>query len=83
LRHYATSWKVAGSNPDEVIGFLSIDLILPPSKDNSTCCRGNTHKPGAYGSQKLKVDHEHEGQAAERKTPGYIYKNDDTPCEVK
>jgi hypothetical protein len=26
LRHYATSWKVAGSIPDEVIGF---DLILP------------------------------------------------------
>jgi hypothetical protein len=28
LRHYATSRKVAGSSPDEVIGF-SIDLILP------------------------------------------------------
>jgi hypothetical protein len=28
LRHYATSRKVAGSIPDEVIGF-SIDLILP------------------------------------------------------
>jgi hypothetical protein len=23
LRHYATSWKVAGSIPDEVIGFLN------------------------------------------------------------
>jgi hypothetical protein len=30
LRHYATSWKVAGSSPGEVIGFFfSIDLILP------------------------------------------------------
>jgi hypothetical protein len=27
--HYATSRKVAGSIPDEVIGFFSIDLILP------------------------------------------------------
>jgi hypothetical protein len=26
--HYAASWKVAGSNPDEVIGFFSIGLIL-------------------------------------------------------
>jgi hypothetical protein len=23
LRHYATSWKVAGSIPDEVIGFFN------------------------------------------------------------
>jgi hypothetical protein len=29
LRHYATSRKVAGSNPDEVTGFFSICLILP------------------------------------------------------
>jgi hypothetical protein len=29
LRLYAISQKVAGSNTDEVIGFLSIDLILP------------------------------------------------------
>jgi hypothetical protein len=29
LGHYATSRKVAGSIPDEVIGFLSIHLILP------------------------------------------------------
>jgi hypothetical protein len=29
LRHYATSRKVAGSNPDEVDFFFSIDLILP------------------------------------------------------
>jgi hypothetical protein len=28
-RHYATSRKVAGSIPDEVIGFFSIYLILP------------------------------------------------------
>jgi hypothetical protein len=27
--YYATSRKAAGSSPDEVIGFLSIDLILP------------------------------------------------------
>jgi hypothetical protein len=27
LKHYATSRKVAGSSPDEVIGFFSIDLI--------------------------------------------------------
>jgi hypothetical protein len=27
--HYHTSRKVAGSSPDEVIGFFSIDLILP------------------------------------------------------
>jgi hypothetical protein len=24
LRHYATSWKVAGSIPDEVIGFFNL-----------------------------------------------------------
>jgi hypothetical protein len=29
MRHYATSQKVAGSIPDEVIGFFSIDVILP------------------------------------------------------
>jgi hypothetical protein len=29
LRHFATSRKVAGSIPDEVIGFFSIDLIFP------------------------------------------------------
>jgi hypothetical protein len=29
MRGYATSQKVAGSSPDEVIGFFSIDLILP------------------------------------------------------
>jgi hypothetical protein len=28
LRHYGTSRKVSGSNPDEVIGFFSIDLVL-------------------------------------------------------
>jgi hypothetical protein len=28
LRHYAKSWKVAGSITDEVTGFL-VDLILP------------------------------------------------------
>jgi hypothetical protein len=27
--HYATSRKVAGSIPDEVIGFFSIDVFLP------------------------------------------------------
>jgi hypothetical protein len=30
LRDYATSRKVAGSIPDEVIGFFSIDLNLQP-----------------------------------------------------
>jgi hypothetical protein len=29
LRHYAASQKVMGSSPEEVIGFFSIDLILP------------------------------------------------------
>jgi hypothetical protein len=29
LRHYATSWMVAGSSPDEVIQFVSIYLIFP------------------------------------------------------
>jgi hypothetical protein len=29
LRHYATSWTVTGSIPDEVLGFFSIYLILP------------------------------------------------------
>jgi hypothetical protein len=29
LRHCATSWKVAGSRPDEVNYFFSIYLILP------------------------------------------------------
>jgi hypothetical protein len=26
---YATSRKVAGSSPDEVIGFVSVDLLFP------------------------------------------------------
>jgi hypothetical protein len=34
LRLYATIRKVAGSIPDEVIGFFSIDLILPASNRN-------------------------------------------------
>jgi hypothetical protein len=29
LRHYITSWKVAGSRPDELIEYFSIYLILP------------------------------------------------------
>jgi hypothetical protein len=29
LRHYATSWKFAGSTPDEMNEFFSIYLILP------------------------------------------------------
>jgi hypothetical protein len=29
LRHYATSWRVAGSRPDEMNNFFSIYLILP------------------------------------------------------
>jgi hypothetical protein len=29
LRNYATSWKVVGSRPNEVIEFFSIYLILP------------------------------------------------------
>jgi hypothetical protein len=29
LSNYATSWKVAGSRPDEVNEFFSIFLILP------------------------------------------------------
>jgi hypothetical protein len=29
MEHYATSRKVAGSSPDEVIECFSIDLILP------------------------------------------------------
>jgi hypothetical protein len=46
----------------------SLPLMFMTSKDNTTRCGGNTHKPGAYGSQKLKVDHEREGQAAEKNT---------------
>jgi hypothetical protein len=26
LGHYAKSWKVAGSNPDEVIGFFNLPI---------------------------------------------------------
>jgi hypothetical protein len=44
------------------------------SLDNTTRCGGSTHKPGAYGSQKLKVDHEREGQAAEKNTLIYLRK---------
>jgi hypothetical protein len=29
MRRYAASRKIAGSNPDEVIEFLSVYLILP------------------------------------------------------
>jgi hypothetical protein len=29
LRHYATSWKVVGSRPDEVNDLFSIYVILP------------------------------------------------------
>jgi hypothetical protein len=34
LRGYATNQKVMGSSSDEVIGFFSIDLILPASNRN-------------------------------------------------
>jgi hypothetical protein len=37
LRHYAASRKVAGSNPDEVIGFLNW-----PNPSSHTMARGST-----------------------------------------
>jgi hypothetical protein len=37
LRHYATSWKVAGSIPDEVIGFLNW-----PNPSSRTMAMGST-----------------------------------------
>jgi hypothetical protein len=37
LRHYATSWKVAGSIPDEVIGFFS-----SPNPSSRAMARGST-----------------------------------------
>jgi hypothetical protein len=30
LRHYATSWKIADSNPDEVIGFFNWPIVPAP-----------------------------------------------------
>jgi hypothetical protein len=40
------------------LGSLPLTFMTNTIKDNTTCCGGSTHKPGAYGSQKLKVDHE-------------------------
>jgi hypothetical protein len=37
LRHYATSWKVAGSIPDEAIGFFNC-----PNPSNRTLVLGST-----------------------------------------
>jgi hypothetical protein len=60
LRHYATSWKVAGSIPDEVIGFFSW-----PDPFSWTMALGSTkpltemstrNHPGGIGQPVRKAD---------------------------
>jgi hypothetical protein len=45
----ATSWKIAGSRPDEVIGFFSIYLILPAALGPVVCSVSNRNE---YQKQK-------------------------------
>jgi hypothetical protein len=49
LKHYATSQKVAGSNPEEVIEFFSIYLILPAALGPGVYSASNRNK---YQKQK-------------------------------
>jgi hypothetical protein len=48
LRHYATSWKIAGLRPDEVTVF-SIYLILPATLDPGVYSASNRNE---YQKQK-------------------------------
>jgi hypothetical protein len=59
LRHYATSWKVAGSIPDEVIGFFNL-----PNPSSRTMALGSTqplteistrNPPGAKGGRRVRL----------------------------
>jgi hypothetical protein len=50
LRHYATSWKVAGSIPDEVI--FSVYLILAAALDPEVYLASNRNE---YQKQKSNV----------------------------
>jgi hypothetical protein len=43
LRHYATSQKVAGSIPDEAIGFFSVYLVLTAALWPRGCQIGRAH----------------------------------------
>jgi hypothetical protein len=60
FRHYATSWKVAGSIPDEIIGFFNW-----PNPSSCTMALGSTQPltefstrnlPGVKGSRAREVD---------------------------
>jgi hypothetical protein len=62
LRHYATSRKVAGSIPDEIIGFFFFNLLNPSSR---TVALGSTqpltemsirNPPGGKGLPVRKAD---------------------------
>jgi hypothetical protein len=44
IRHYATSWKVAGLKPDEVNDFFSIYPILPTALDQEGITQPLTEK---------------------------------------
>jgi hypothetical protein len=41
---YATSRKVADSSPDEVIGFFSVDLILPAALGSGVYSASNRNE---------------------------------------
>jgi hypothetical protein len=48
LRHHATSWKVVGSIPDEVIGFFSL-----PNPSSRTVALGSTRPLTEMSTRKL------------------------------
>jgi hypothetical protein len=55
LRHYATSWKVAGSRLDEVNEFFLIYLIFPATLDPGVHSASNRRE---YQKQKNNVSGE-------------------------
>jgi hypothetical protein len=48
MRHYATSWKAAGSSPDEVIGFFN-----SPNPSRGTMALGSTQPPTEMSTRNL------------------------------
>jgi hypothetical protein len=46
LRHHAASWKVAGSIPGEVIGFVQLTRAIEPQYDPDVSSASDRRVPG-------------------------------------